>query len=81
MRENLNEVLPFIDFAKTLFPHRIVFQPVKHVNDYVVSNKTGWVFNGKEQSCEYFQEAYISLMRQAAAKCEMEDLSYGAQLV
>ncbi len=81
MHENLNEVLPFIDFAKTLLPYRIEFHPVRHFTDSIVSNKTGWVFNGKEQSYEYFRETYNSLMRQAASKCEMDGISYDTQLV
>jgi hypothetical protein len=34
MRENLHEVLPFIDFAKMLHPYCVQFQPVKHVFDW-----------------------------------------------
>lgn len=81
MRENLNEVLPFIDFAKTLSPHRVEFHPVRHVAHWHVTNNTGWVFDGREQSCEFFPEEYNSLMRQAAAKCEREGLSYETLLV
>ncbi|MGH7890545.1 MAG: hypothetical protein ACRENF_08350, partial [Thermodesulfobacteriota bacterium] len=76
MRENLTEVLPFIDFAKTLSPHRIEFHPVRHVTDWHVTNNTGWVFDGKEQSCEFFREEYNSIMRQAALKCEQEGISH-----
>lgn len=81
MRENLNEVLPFIDFAKTLFPYRVQFQPVKHVIDWHVTNNTGWVFDGKEQSCESFRDEYNEVMRQAAAKCKREGIRYEVQLV
>lgn len=81
MRENLNEVLPFIDFAKTLCPHRVEFHPVVHVTDWLVSNESGWVFNGKEQSCEYFRKEYNSIMKQASSRCEMEGLSYEVQLL
>ena len=76
MRENIDEVLPFIDFAKTLLPERIEFHPVRHVNDWVVSNKSGWVFSGKEQSCEYFADEYNNIMRQAADKCQKLGLDY-----
>ena len=76
MRENLTEVLPFIDFAKTLSPHRIEFHPVRHVTDWHVTNNTGWVFDGKEQSCEFFREEYNSIMRQAALKCEQGGISH-----
>lgn len=75
MRENLNEVLRFIDFAKPLSPDRIQFNPVRHVTNWIVTNKTGWEFNGKEQSCESFREDYNSMMKQAATKCEKEGLS------
>jgi sulfatase maturation enzyme AslB (radical SAM superfamily) len=81
MRENLSEVLPFIDFAKRLFPHRIEFHPVRHVSRWHVTNNTGWVFKGEEQSCEYFSEEYNEVMRQAADKCEREGLTYEVQLV
>lgn len=81
MRENLHEVLPFIDFAKTLSPHRVQFNPVRHVMDWHVTNNTGWVFDGIEQSCEFFKEEYNEVMRQAAAKCEKEGVRYGVQLL
>ncbi len=76
MRENLSEVLPFIDFAKTLFPYRIEFHPVRHVINWHVTNNTGWMFDGREQSCEFFREKYNGVMRQAALKCEMEGISH-----
>jgi molybdenum cofactor biosynthesis enzyme MoaA len=81
MRENLSEVLPFIDFAKNMRPYRIEFHPVRHVTEWHVTNNTGWVFDGKEQSCEFFREEYNSVMRQAALKCEQEGISYEALLV
>ena len=76
MQENMQEVLPFIDFAKTLSPERIEFHPVRHVTNWVVNNKTGWTFDGKEQSCEFFADEYNLLMKQAGAKCEQEGISY-----
>jgi sulfatase maturation enzyme AslB (radical SAM superfamily) len=76
MRENLSEVLPFIDFAKTLPPSRIEFHPVRHVINWHVTNNTGWMFDGIEQSCEFFREEYNGVMRQAALKCEKEGISH-----
>ncbi|MGH7801668.1 MAG: radical SAM protein [Thermodesulfobacteriota bacterium] len=81
MRENLSEVLPFIDFAKTLSPHRVEFHPVRHVTNWHTTNNTGWVFDGKEQSCEFFREEHNSMMRQAAAKCEKEGIPCETLLV
>jgi MoaA/NifB/PqqE/SkfB family radical SAM enzyme len=74
MAENLNEVLPFIDLAKTLNPYRIDFHPVRHVADWVVSNGTGWVFRASEQCCEFWRDEYSQMMNQAAAKCEREGI-------
>jgi molybdenum cofactor biosynthesis enzyme MoaA len=76
MRENLAEVLPFIDFAKPLRPHRIEFHPVRHVTNWRVSNKTGWFFDGAEQSCEFFRDEYNTVMREAARACVKEGISY-----
>ena len=75
MKENLNEVLPFIDFAEPLSPHRIEFHPVRHVINWHLTNGTGWTFDGKEQSCEFFAEEYNSVMRQAAERCERSNLT------
>jgi MoaA/NifB/PqqE/SkfB family radical SAM enzyme len=72
MRQNLEEVVPFIDFARTLTIDRVEFQPVRHVVAWQVSNGTGWRFDGREQSCEFFRDEYNAVMRQAAAKCETE---------
>ena len=74
MKENLNEVLPFIDFVKPMTPYKIEFHPVRHVRDWVVENSTGWIFNGKEQSCEFFAEEYNSVMQQASEKCKVEGI-------
>ena len=74
MRENLDEVIPFIDFAKTLSPLRVEFHPVRHVQHWVVSNGTGWTFDGQEQVCEAFGDEYNAVMREAAAVCEREGL-------
>ena len=76
MRENLHEVVPFIDFAKTLDPHRVEFDPVRHVEHWRVDNGTGWNFDGREQSCESFRDEFNGVMSEAADKCEREDLTY-----
>jgi MoaA/NifB/PqqE/SkfB family radical SAM enzyme len=76
MRENLDEVLPFIDFAKTLHPHRVEFHPVRHVSSWQVQNGTGWHFDGSVQSCESFRDEYNEVMRLAARKCEQEGLAH-----
>jgi molybdenum cofactor biosynthesis enzyme MoaA len=76
MRENLAEVLPFIDFAKPLRPYRIEFHPVRHATNWRVSNKTGWFFDGAEQSCEFFRDEYNTVMREAARACANEGIFY-----
>jgi MoaA/NifB/PqqE/SkfB family radical SAM enzyme len=76
MRENLHEVVPFIDFAKTLDPHRVEFDPVRHVEDWRVENGTDWKFDGREQACQFFPDEFNGVMREAADKCEREDLTY-----
>ena len=76
MRENLHEVLPFIELAKTLEPHRVEFHPVRHVADWEVENGTGWHFDGREQVCESFPDEYNEVMRQAAERCEREGFDY-----
>ena len=81
MRENLAEVLPFIEFAKALNPHRIEFHPVRHVSDWQVTNKTGWFLDGREQSCEFFQDEYNSVMKEAAAACRKEGISHETILI
>jgi molybdenum cofactor biosynthesis enzyme MoaA len=81
MRENLDEVLPFIDFARNLAPHRIEFHPVRHVMDWHVTNDTDWVFDGRQQSCESFKDQYNEVMSKAAARCEEEGFQYEVQLL
>ena len=76
MRENLGEVLPFIEFARSFEPDRIEFHPVRHVSDWEVSNRTGWLFDGREQSCEFFQEEYNDIMQRAAAACAREGIAH-----
>jgi MoaA/NifB/PqqE/SkfB family radical SAM enzyme len=76
MRENLHEVLPFIDLAKTLDPHRVEFHPVKHVADWDVENGTGWQFRGGEQVCESFRDEYNETVAQAAERCAREGIDY-----
>jgi MoaA/NifB/PqqE/SkfB family radical SAM enzyme len=70
MRENLHEVLPFIEWAHPLGPHRIEFHPVRHVESWQVENGTGWHFDGSEQVCESFSDEYNEVMAMAAARCE-----------
>lgn len=81
MRENLDEVLPFIDIARSLDVYRVDFQPVKHVQTWNVTNGTGWVFDGKEQSCEAFRDEFHDVMHEAARKCERLGLRHDIQLV
>ncbi len=76
MRENLGDVLSFVDFAKTYRPHRIEFHPVRHVSDWNVDNDTGWEFRGEEQCCESFKPEYNEVMTKAKAKCEAERVPY-----
>ncbi|HEV7499894.1 MAG TPA: hypothetical protein VGQ33_07820, partial [Vicinamibacteria bacterium] len=76
MRANLHEVVPFIDFAKTLEPHRIEFDPVQQVQEWKVENGTGWLFDGREQSCEAFRDEYNDVMGQAAETCDREGLTH-----
>ncbi|HSP87127.1 MAG TPA: radical SAM protein [Ignavibacteriaceae bacterium] len=76
MKENLCEVLQFIDFVKPMLPHRIEFHPVRHVKSWVVENNTGWLFNGMEQSCEFIKEEYNEIMKLAEEKCRQEEINY-----
>ena len=68
MRENLDEVLPFVDLFGSLSVERIEFHPVRHVSDWVVENRTGWTFRGADQVCESFAERYNDTMRAALAR-------------
>jgi molybdenum cofactor biosynthesis enzyme MoaA len=81
MRENLHEVVPFIEFAKTLSPLRVEFHPVRHVQEWVVSNGTGWTFDGREQVCESFADEYNAVMREAAAVCQREGLDCEVHII
>jgi MoaA/NifB/PqqE/SkfB family radical SAM enzyme len=69
MRENLHEVVPFVDFARTLQLDRVEFHPVRHVREWRVDNGTGWTLDGRAQSCETFREEYNDVMRRAEAAC------------
>jgi MoaA/NifB/PqqE/SkfB family radical SAM enzyme len=71
MRENLHEVLPFLDLTRGLALDRVEFHPVRHVVNWRVENGTGWRFDGQEQSCE-FVPGYNATMRRAAARCAEE---------
>jgi hypothetical protein len=63
MRENLDEVLPFIDFAHSLELHRAEFHPVRHVEHWQVNNGMGWRFDGQMQTCQFFRDEYNDVMR------------------
>ena len=76
MRENLGEVLSFVDFAKPYAPHRIEFHPVRHVSRWNVDNDTGWEFHGSEQSCEAFKDEYNHVMTEARLRCEAAGMPY-----
>ena len=76
MRRNLHEVLPFIDFARSIEAYRVDFQPVKHVSTWKVTNGTGWLFDGSKQSVESFRDEYNDVMAQARAKCEQHGLPH-----
>jgi molybdenum cofactor biosynthesis enzyme MoaA len=81
MRENLSEVLPFVELMAPLRPFRIEFHPVRHVDRWQVDNGTGWHFDGKRQSCESFRDEYNDVMRRAAARCAELDLAHEVQLI
>ncbi len=81
MRENLCDVLDFVDFAKDYHPHRVEFHPVRHVSKWEVSNDTGWQFQGSEQSCESFKDEYNDAMTRAKLKCEAAGLAYEVLLL
>ena len=81
MRENLHEVVPFVDFAKRLHPHRLQFDPVANVADWDVENGTDWRFVGSEQSCQFFAEEYNDVMRQATAKCLDQGVPHAIRLI
>jgi molybdenum cofactor biosynthesis enzyme MoaA len=81
MRENLHEVLPFVDLARTLQPDRVEFHPVRHVGDWRVDNGTGWMLDGRAQSCESFRDEYNEVMRRAAAAGAGGGLGYEIQLL
>lgn len=76
MRENLQEVMPFLDFARTLDPHRVEFHPVRHVADWDVENGSGWRFQGSEQVCESFPGEYDEVMQRVVERCEQEEFDY-----
>jgi MoaA/NifB/PqqE/SkfB family radical SAM enzyme len=81
MRENLEDVVPFVEYARALDVARVEFHPVRHVTEWHVANDTGWVFDGREQSCEYFRDEYNAVMREAAARCESHGLRYEVELI
>jgi MoaA/NifB/PqqE/SkfB family radical SAM enzyme len=81
MRENLADVLPFVELARSLQVERVEFHPVRHVTNWRVDTETGWRFDGREQSCESFADEYDTVMRAAAARCESLGVSHEVQLL
>lgn len=81
MRENLHEVLPFLEFARTLHPFRVEFHPVRHVRKWRVENGTGWIFEGEKQSCEAFRDEYNEIMSLAASQCQAWGLGHEVVLL
>lgn len=81
MRENLHEVLPFVDLAASLSPDELQFHPVRHVRNWEVENGTGWVFRGEDQACESFRDGYNATMKRAAAECERRGIAYEVHLL
>ncbi len=76
MRRNFHEVFDFVDYCQPLNPHRIEFHPVRHVRDWVVTNKTGWTFEGREQSCEAFRDEFNASMDELDTRCRSEGLAF-----
>lgn len=81
MRENLHEVLPFVDLARGLALHRLEFHPVRHVMDWHATNDTGWSFDGRQQSCESFRDEYNDVMQRAAERCAAAGIEPEVQLI
>lgn len=81
MRENLHEVLPFIELARAWNPLRIEFHPVRHVDRWMVENGTGWMFEGRTQICESFRDEYNDVMRRAAARCAELGLDHEVRII
>jgi MoaA/NifB/PqqE/SkfB family radical SAM enzyme len=74
MRENIGEVVPFLDFAELLEPSRVEFHPVRHVASWSVENGTGWHFEGREQVCESFTDEFNEVMRAAEAVADRKGI-------
>jgi MoaA/NifB/PqqE/SkfB family radical SAM enzyme len=81
MRANLDDVLPFVELARSLAACRVEFHPVRHVTDWRVDTDAGWHFDGREQSCERFADEYDAVMRAAAARCATLGLNHEVQLL
>jgi MoaA/NifB/PqqE/SkfB family radical SAM enzyme len=81
MRENLGEVLQFVDLASSLDVYRMDFQPVKHISKWKVQNGTGWLFDGSIQRCESFRDEYNDVMMQAREKCDSLGLRHDITLL
>jgi MoaA/NifB/PqqE/SkfB family radical SAM enzyme len=65
MRENLDEVVAFLDVAELMDPARVEFHPVRHVGAWSTDNGTGWHFEGADQVCESFPDAFNAVMERA----------------
>ncbi len=65
MKENLDDVVPFIELFADEAIERIEFHPVRHVGDWVVENRTGWTFRGAEQVCEAVAGEYNTVIARA----------------
>lgn len=74
MKENLGEVVDYLDYTRPFAPHRVEFHPVRQVGNWNVMNGTGWWFDGRVQSCEFFRDEYNQVMRAAATKAAHEGI-------
>jgi sulfatase maturation enzyme AslB (radical SAM superfamily) len=81
MRQNLTEVLPFVDLARKFQPLRVEFHPVRHVKGWQVTNNTGWHFDGEDQACESFRDEYNDVMSATADRCRAEGLAHEVHLL
>src|SRR5262249_19841216 len=69
MRENLQDVVPFVDVARAFDVERVEFHPVRPRGGWRVGAGTGWVSDGPAQWCEFSRAASTAVMRAAAARC------------
>jgi hypothetical protein len=76
MRENLHEVVPFVDLAASLLTDEVQFHPVRHVQGWEVQNGTGWTFKGADQSCRSFRDEYNATMKVAATEFKRRGVAH-----